>query len=287
MRPNHDLLASPAAQARRFQTILWSSPPNVCAHGDCAGRTGWAEKEEAWETGRPSKLSVEDQVLMSLEYWREYRTYFHIGQSWEVHESTVSRIVRKVENALIRAGIFQLPGKKQLLDPEAVAKLPSDWCNGNANQRDPKKDFHRFYSGMKLRHTLKTQLVIDPKTKAVICTTFAAGQEDDFRLFKRSKVKLKQETKCLADKGYQGIQKLHSNSRLHKKKRKGAQLSQADLQMNRDLERVRCICEHIIGRLKVFRILAERYRNRRKRFGLRFNLIAGLYNYELRLSQPS
>ncbi len=73
--------------------------------------------------GRPSKLSVEDQVLMSLEYWREYRTYFHLGQSWEVHESTVSRIVRKVENALIRAGIFQLPGEKQLLDPEAVAKL--------------------------------------------------------------------------------------------------------------------------------------------------------------------
>lgn len=58
--------------------------------------------------GKPSKLSVEDQVLMSLEYWREYRTYFHIGQAWEMHESTVSRIVGKVENALIRAGIFQL-----------------------------------------------------------------------------------------------------------------------------------------------------------------------------------
>ena len=236
--------------------------------------------------GRPSKLSVEDQVLMSLEYWREYRTYFHLGQSWEVHESTVSRIVRKVENALIRAGIFLLPGKKQLLDPEAVAKLIVIDATETPIER-PKKGQKRFYSGKKKRHTLKTQLVVDPKTKAVSCTTFAAGKEHDFRLFKRSKVKLKQETKCLADRGYQGIQKLHSNSRLHKKKRKGAQLSQADLQMNRDLERVRCICEHIIGRLKVFRILAERYRNRRKRFGLRFNLIAGLYNYELRLSQPS
>jgi len=54
--------------------------------------------------GRPSKFSIEDQVLMSLEYWREYRTYFHIGQTWELHESTVSRIVRKVENAIIQAG---------------------------------------------------------------------------------------------------------------------------------------------------------------------------------------
>jgi len=236
--------------------------------------------------GKPSKLSVEDQVLMSLEYWREDRTYFHIGQSWRVHEATVCRIVRKVENALIQAGIFQLPGKKQLLDPEAVAKLVVIDATETPVER-PKKGQKRFYSGKKKRHTLKTQLVVDPKTKAVICTTFATGKEHDFHLFKRSKVKLKQETKCLADRGYQGIQKLHANSRLHKKKRKGVQLSQADLQMNRDLERVRCICEHVISRLKVFRILAERYRNRRKRFGLRFNLIAGLYNYELGLSKPS
>ena len=73
--------------------------------------------------GKPSKLSVSDQVLISLEYWREYRTYFHLGQAWKVHESTVSRIVRKVENALIRAGVFQLPGRKQLLELESVANL--------------------------------------------------------------------------------------------------------------------------------------------------------------------
>ncbi len=80
-------------------------------------------QQKKQKQGLPSKLSVEDQVLISLEYWREYRTYFHIGQAWELHESTVSLIVSKVENALIRAGIFQLPGKKQLLDPEVVAKL--------------------------------------------------------------------------------------------------------------------------------------------------------------------
>jgi hypothetical protein len=46
--------------------------------------------------GRPSKLSIEDQLLMTLEYWREYRTYFHIGQSWGVNESTAYRIIRKI-----------------------------------------------------------------------------------------------------------------------------------------------------------------------------------------------
>lgn len=63
--------------------------------------------------GQP-KLSVEDQLLIALEYWREYRTYFHIGKSWGIHESTVCRTVKKVEELLIRAGAFRLPGKKQL-----------------------------------------------------------------------------------------------------------------------------------------------------------------------------
>ncbi len=47
-------------------------------------------------SGRPHKLSLENQVLLTLEYLREYRTYFHIGQSWGINESTVFRIVRKV-----------------------------------------------------------------------------------------------------------------------------------------------------------------------------------------------
>ena len=113
----------------------------------------------------------------------------------------------------------------------------------------PKKGQRRFYSGKKKRHTFKTQLVVDPKTKAVICTTFAAGKEHDFHLFKRSKVKLKKETECLADIGYQGIQKLHPHSQLPKKKLKGKQLSQLDREKNQRLERIRGICERIIGRL--------------------------------------
>ena len=135
-------------------------------------------EQQKKKPGRPSKFSLEDQVFMSLEYWREYRTYFHIGRSWELHESTIARIVRKVENALIRAGSFQLPGKKQLLDPEAATKLIVIDATETPIER-PKKGQKRFYSGKKKRHTLKTQLVVDPKTKAVICTRFAAGKEHD------------------------------------------------------------------------------------------------------------
>jgi hypothetical protein len=64
--------------------------------------------------GRPPKLSVEDQILMTLEYWREYRTYFHIATSWGIAESNVSRIIRRVEDVLSQSKAFPLPGKKKL-----------------------------------------------------------------------------------------------------------------------------------------------------------------------------
>ena len=67
-----------------------------------------AEKKLAKKSGRPSKLSIEDQVLMTLEYWREYRTQFHIGVSWGLDETNVLRNIRKVENILIKSGLFNV-----------------------------------------------------------------------------------------------------------------------------------------------------------------------------------
>lgn len=64
--------------------------------------------------GRPPKLSVQDQVLLTLEYWREYRTLFHLATSWGIHESNVCRIIRRVEDILIKSKAFRLPGKKKL-----------------------------------------------------------------------------------------------------------------------------------------------------------------------------
>ena len=62
-------------------------------------------------TGRPSKLSIEDQLLLCLGYWREYRTLFHLGMTYGVSGATASRIVRYVEDYLIRFKKFNLPKK--------------------------------------------------------------------------------------------------------------------------------------------------------------------------------
>jgi hypothetical protein len=87
---------------------------------------------------------------------------------------------------------------------------------------------------------------------------------------------------CLADAGYQGLADLHSNSQTPQKKSKHRPLTVAQKVANRELARQRIFVEHVIRKVKIFRILSERYRNRRKRFGLRFNLIASLYNLELK-----
>jgi len=73
--------------------------------------------------GRPTKLSRADQLLMTLMYWREYRTEFHIAQSYGVSEATVCRTIRKIEDALVRSKKFRLPGKKALQASDTVFKV--------------------------------------------------------------------------------------------------------------------------------------------------------------------
>lgn len=66
--------------------------------------------------GRNSDLSTQDQVLLTLSYWREYRTMFHLGQDYGIHESNVSRTIQKVEDILIKSRKFSLPSKRRLLE---------------------------------------------------------------------------------------------------------------------------------------------------------------------------
>jgi hypothetical protein len=64
--------------------------------------------------GSHAKLSIPDQILLTLQYWREYRTFFHLAQDWGIHESTAWRTVKRIEDVLIKAQEFRLPSKRQL-----------------------------------------------------------------------------------------------------------------------------------------------------------------------------
>lgn len=66
------------------------------------------------KAGRPSELTIEDRLLMTLQYLREYPTLLRLGVDWGVHESTAQRIVTRTEKALLDSGKFSLPSKKKL-----------------------------------------------------------------------------------------------------------------------------------------------------------------------------
>ena len=76
------------------------------------------QKKKLWQGGRKPKLTLEEMLLAALEYWREYRTYIHIAASYGIHESNMYRLIKWVEDVLIKDGTFSLPGKKALLKSE-------------------------------------------------------------------------------------------------------------------------------------------------------------------------
>ncbi len=238
------------------------------------------ENERKKISGRPLILSYEDQVLMTLEYNREYRTYFHISADYGMSESNCYKLIKKTEDILVRSEDFRLPDRKKLAKSDTEIEAVLIDATEMPIERPQKRQ--KFYYSGKKRHTLKTQLVVNAKTLEILAVNFANGKRHDFRIFKESRLKITEKIIVNVDNGYLGIDKIHKNSFLPKKKSKKNPLSRKDKRNNKKLSRRRVFVEHVIGKIKIFKIFAERYRNRRKRFELRFKLIAGIYNFELK-----
>ena len=119
----------------------------------------------------------------------------------------------------------------------------------------------------------KTGLILDVQT--------AKGAVHDFKLYKDTCPDwLPDDTKFLADSGYQGIDKLHEQTFTPFKKPRGGQLLDLCKRANQYLAKCRITVEHKIGLIKLFKIVANKYRNRRQRYDLRMKLFAGIVNFE-------
>ena len=116
--------------------------------------------------------------------------------------------------------------------------------------------------------------------KQIICCMIGKGKEHDFNLFKRSKLNIRMNIPLFADSGYLGIHKYYSKSILPIKNSKLHRLTKEDKKENRLQSSKRILVENVNAQIKTFKIFNEKYRNRRKRFGLRFNLACSLINME-------
>jgi hypothetical protein len=98
---------------------------------------------------KPFKYDVEDRILIMLDYYREYPTFFHLAVKYNIHESTAYRIVTKLEDILVKSGAFSLPKKNAILSDTQLEIIVVDASESPIER--PKKSKHqkKHYSGKK------------------------------------------------------------------------------------------------------------------------------------------
>ena len=113
----------------------------------------------------------------------------------------------------------------------------------------------------------------DEKDLRILSVSFSHGSVHDFRLFCRSRVHFSKDVLLIADKGYIGMDKIHGNSLVPRKSTKRHKLTKEDKKYNSIISKRRIYIEHVNRRIKKFRIVSIHYRNKRRKFTLRFLLI--------------
>lgn len=227
--------------------------------------------------GRPAVLStLEDKLTVLFIYYRTYITHEFIGYFVGLDDSNICRLFQKLEPLVARTIHIK---KDRTLTQDKVAELLLD-VTEQPIQR-PKKNTARkkYYSGKKKRHTQKIELVMKRSGAIINISQSQPGRKHDFNIRKESDALPKNLLKY-ADLGYQGLAKLCQYVLLPFKKPKGGKLTRAQKTYNRAHSQKRIAVEHKFAELKKFRILGEIYRNFRRKHHMRFNIIAGIVNFQ-------
>ena len=222
--------------------------------------------------GRFFKLELEDMVCMILLYYRSYVTQLFVGYMFGIDDSRVCRIMRRLEPIL--ASVMALKKCKKL-SKEEVETLLMDATEQMIER--PQRHQKPYYSGKKKRHTLKTEIRVTKQGRIVHVSKAHPGSVHDFAVFK-GEPRPSKESRLFVDSGYQGIADIHPNVDFPYKASKNRPLDEEEKAYNRALSRVRVKVENIFAQIKTFKIMSDRYRNKRKRYSLKFNIIAGIVN---------
>jgi hypothetical protein len=224
--------------------------------------------------GRNFKLELSDILIMLLIYYRSYTTQIFIGYLFGIDDSRVCRLIKKIEPLLARTVAIR---KDRHLSQEELEHLIIDATEQQIER--PKRRQTKYYSGKKKRHTLKTEIRTTLKGRIVHVSKSSPGSVHDFAVYKEGPP-VHRDTRTFVDSAYQGMDKLHQATELPYKKSKNHQLDQEEKEYNEGLSRLRVKVENILGQIKVFRILSDRYRNKRKGYSLKFNIVAGIVNWK-------
>lgn len=225
--------------------------------------------------GRHKDLALEHQLLLLLMYYRFYISHELLGFIFNLHNSNVSRYINYLQPLLCR--VFRIPECKIEL-PEAdlsEAGLIEIFFDSTEQPiHRPKHKQKNYYSGKKKRHTLKNQVVVNKNGKILSVSKSTHGSMHDKNLYDNTKTYTDKECKKTGDLGYLGV----ASFTLPIKKPKGKCLTEEQKHYNRQLSKRRVIVENSIGKMKIFQILVQRFRNELKKHTLIFKNVAGLHN---------
>jgi hypothetical protein len=231
--------------------------------------------------GRKHALALTDRLLMLLIYYRTYTTHAFLGFLFGVDDSAVGRNINPLQPLL--AGVFRIPERRVKLDPEDIRELFFDATERPT--RRPERGQREFYSGKKKRHTIKTQVVVVRRTKPpgpgakrrrvriAAVSESCPGKTHDKKVYDRSRVVAPRDAKRTGDTAYIG-----TGLKTPTRKPRGGELTGGQKSENRRVARRRVVAEHGIGKMKVWRVASERYRNPVGRHTLIMKNVAGLHN---------
>jgi DDE superfamily endonuclease/Helix-turn-helix of DDE superfamily endonuclease len=231
--------------------------------------------------GRRHALVLADRFLMLLIYYRTYVTHAFLGFLFGIDDSAVGRNINPLQPLL--AGIFRIPERRVELAEDEIRELFFDATERPT--RRPTRGQQEFYSGKKKRHTIKAQVVVVRKRKPpgpgskprrvriAAVSPSAPGAVHDKKIYDTTRVVAPPDAGRTGDTAYLGTALVTPTRRP-----RGGALTARQKARNRRVSRRRVVAEHGIGKMKVWRIASERYRNPVGRHTLIMKNVAGLHN---------
>jgi len=251
--------------------------------------------------GHPFKLPLKDRLVMLLMYHRLYVTSTLLGFLFNLGQSNVLKNIRMLEPHAkevlpLPKKLHQKARRLRTLD-EVEAFFPGFKAFLDATEQEiprPRNKGKRrtHYSGKKKRHTVKTQITVNAEGLILHKTPHARGSRHDYTLFKWRHPRLPGDVRLGVDLGYDGVQNDYPgfNALVPFKRRspgrgkrgvKAEELTSEQKAFNRWLSGERVVAEHIISRLKKFRIMAHEFRNRLRHYDVMTDIVCGLVNLRI------
>lgn len=235
----------------------------------------YKKRKRAIGGGLQFKLALEDRLLIVILYYRLYVTHEFLGMLFNLDNSNISRTIKHINPLLAR--IFHIPERKIKLTDDEIEKMKYIFIDGTEQPiQRPKnrKKQKSYYSGKKKSHTIKVQVVTRDGSRVDAVSSSHNGRKHDKRIYDETKLIKPPGVKGIADTGYEGTTLTRPI-----KRKKGKKLTKSQKKYNHKISSIRIKAEHVIARMKKYKITKDIFRNPLHTHNLYIKNVAGLVNF--------